>query len=437
MLKRDVYEKLKEWKGRQGRKGCLLVRGARQVGKTYIIRYFGEQEYSHYIEVNFIKQAGLKKIFSADLDIRTLLLNFSLYMPEAVFEEGRTLLFLDEIQECPEAITSLKFWREDGRFDVIASGSMLGIDYKRPLSFPVGSVEYVDMTSLSFGEFLLANGISEDVISYLRACFEKNEKVSDPVNDKMMELLRRYLVIGGMPDVVNTYIETGSVAEADKVQKRILNDYRYDIAHYARADIKIKAEACYFSLPAQLGKENHKFQYSVVEKGSNARKYESSVEWLRQADIVLKVCNVSPLFSPLGAHKDDSDFRLYPTDIGLLTGMMDYFVKAGIIEDSEAGLAPDTKGALYEALVAEMLYKAGQKALYFTRNKQGTFEIEFVIDTESGLLPIEVKSGKSRSRSLDNLLAKDEILYGYKLTAGNVGKSGKKNTMPLYMAMFI
>ena len=437
MLKRNAYEHLLKWKDSTGKKKCLMVRGARQVGKTYLIRYFGEREYKNFIELNFLKKAELKHIFSGNLDIKSLLLNFSVYMPDVRFEDGKTLLFLDEIQECPEAITSLKFWAEDGRFDVVASGSMLGIDYKRPSSYPVGYVDYLDMTALGFGEFLLAAGINQDVLDLLSECFKKKTPVPDPVHQKIMDYLRIYIAVGGMPEVVQTYFDSGSVADADAVQRRILNDYRYDIAHYAPADVKIKAENCYFSLPSQLRKANHKFQYTIVEKGTNARKYGSSIDWIKQADLVISACNVDPLFAPLDTHQDNSDFRLYTIDIGLFTSMMDYSLKAQILNPTAENLSSDTKGGIYEALAADLLYKAGNRNLHFTKNAQGTFEIEFVLERPEGIIPEEVKSGRSRSKSLDNLLKKETIPYGYKLIAGNAGVAGKKITMPLYMAMFL
>jgi len=365
------------------------------------------------------------------------LLNFSVYMPHAVFKEGETLVFLDEIQECPQALTSLKFWAEDGRFDVVASGSMLGIDYKRPSSYPVGSVDYLDMSSLSFSEFMRALGLGQDIISYLHNCFLNTEAVSAPVHERIMGILRTYLVVGGMPEAVKAFIEQNSIAAADHVQRRILEDYRYDIAHYASAGDKIKAESCYFSLPEQLGKENHKFQYSVVEKGANSRKYGSSIDWLKGADLVIKVSNVDPVYSPLGTHCDESNFRLYAADIGLFTGMFDYSLKAQLLNPDDRILSGSTKGGLYEALAADLLYKAGHRKLYFSKNEQATFELEFLLENSDGIIPVEIKAGRSRSRSLDTSLKRDIVPYGYKLIDGNVGKDGKKITLPLYMAMFL
>lgn len=437
MFEREVTEELKSWKKRRKR-SCLLVRGARQIGKTYSIETFGKAEYKSFIEVNFLQTPVLKEIFSENLDVETLLTNFSVYMPEAKFIPGKTLLFLDEIQECPEAITSLKFWVSDKRFDVIASGSMLGIDYNRPTSYPVGSMSYIDMTSLNFREFLRAAGIKENILELLKKSFMEHTKVPAAIHNKIMELLRLYMAVGGMPEVVSLYFSENSMSAADEKQRDILNDYRYDIAHYAAGEIKTKAENCYFSLPDQLSKANHKFQYSILEKGGNARKFAGSIDWLIAADIVKPCYNVSAMRYPLQSYKDEANFRLYPSDIGLLVGMYDYSLKAELLktQDDKRKLG-EAKGGIYEALIADMLQKNGHDKLYFRKNEQATFELEFLIENEDGIIPVEVKAGNSRSRSLDTALEKDGIPYGYKLITGNVGESGKKITLPLYMAMFI
>ena len=432
MLKRKIETSLIKWKKEDGKK-CLMIRGARQVGKTFIVERFGET-YPSFVEVNFLKNPAYRLIFSGDLDIDTLLLNFSVYMPAAQFIPGKTLLFLDEIQECPEAVTSLKFWAQDGRFDVVVSGSMLGIDYLRPQSYPVGSVTYLDMRSLDFEEFLYASGMQENAVDLLRKCFADKTAVPYAIHDRIMKKLREYLVVGGMPEVVQLYFQENSLSKADQKQRDILTDYRYDIAHYAPPDIKLKAEKCYFSLPDQLSKENHKFQYTVVEKGSNARKYGTSLEWLEAADIVIRCCNVSKPAFPLKNFREDTNYRIYPSDIGLLTGMFPYEMKMRLLENERIGSA---KGGLYEALIADMVMKSGHAELYFRKNKQSTFEIEFLLENEDGVIPVEVKAGNSRSRSLDTMLEREEIPYGYKLISGNMGVSGKKITAPLYMAMFL
>lgn len=434
-LRRKVSGELFAWADSDEKK-CLLLRGARQVGKTYVADYLGSKRFSRYIRVNFLESPGLKAVFSGNLDINTLLLNFSLYMPGAEFVPGETLLLLDEIQECPEAVTSLKFWAQDGRFKVIATGSMLGIDYKRPSSYPVGSIRYVDMWALDFEEFLWAAGIPEAAIEILRGHFETCSEVPEALHVRIFQLLRAYAAIGGMPEAVTAFFEANSAAAADKKQREILNGYRYDIAHYASPKIKLKAEKCYFSIPDQLAKDNHKFQYSIVEKGSAARKFGTSLDWLRGACLTIPCWNVKNIEFPLSARTDSTNFRLYPSDIGLLSGMHEYALKARLMQE-EKGSSWQAKGGIYEALTADLLSKNKNRELYFRKNEQSTFEIEFLLTKEDGIIPVEVKAGRSRSRSLDNLLERREIPYGYKLVYGNAGRVGKKITLPIYMAMFL
>lgn len=438
MLRRKIDTALRQFLSSDEKK-CLMVQGARQVGKTFSVDQLGADPTAvdSYISVNFLKNPDLKQIFTGNLDVNSLLLNFSVFMPDKRFIPGRTLLFLDEIQECPEAITSLKFWAEDRRFKVIASGSMLGMDYRRPSSYPVGYVSYLDMYALSFEEFLWAAGIQDTVLAFLRDCFEQRKAVPEPIHHQMMNYLKQYMIIGGMPEVVQTFADSANIAEVDRKQREILRDYRYDIAHYAPAEDKIKAESCYFSLPDQLGKPNHKFQYSVVEKGGNKKKYGSSLDWLANADLIHFCSNVTTVEYPLRNFKEEDNFRIYPGDIGLLIAMYDYSMKQALVSESTILSAGQAKGGLYEALVADLLLKNGHEELYFYKNDTTKIEIEFLIPSEKGIIPIEVKAGNNRSKSLDRILKSEEIAEGYKLISGNVGVTGRKITLPLYMAMFI
>lgn len=439
MLRRQVQKQLEEFMSSDVRK-CALVQGARQVGKTYSVDALAadSEQVESYIKINFLETPELMKIFSGNLDVDTLILNFSLYLPDKKFIPYRTLLFLDEIQECPEAITSLKFWAQDHRFKVIASGSMLGIDYKRPTSYPVGSLIYIDMYPLNFREFLWALDVDDKVMDVLQECFTLGQPVPMPIHERLMNDLRLYMVIGGMPDVVQTWLDTHDMSAVDSRQRGILKDYQNDIAHYAQADIKIKAEACYRSIPAQLSKENHKFQYSQVEKGGTARKYGSSLDWLTRASLVYPCHNVSTVEFPLQSFADDASYRLYPGDIGLLVAMFDYSMKAALLaEDSVRTVLRQAKGAIYEALVADILIKNGHTQLYYYKNDTRKIEIEFLLEDATGVIPVEVKAGNNRSRSLDAILRQEDIQIGYKLIAGNVGASDKKVTLPLYMAMFL
>lgn len=437
MLKREAEAELMDfYRGKADK--CLVVRGARQIGKTSLVQETGKSHiFDSYVEVNFLKRPDLKQIFSGSLDVDTLLLNFSLFMPESRFIPGNTLLFLDEIQECPEAITALKFLAQDGRFHVVASGSMLGIDYNRPSSYPVGSVRYLDMKPMSFREFLWALGVSDQVTAMLQKSFQTGTTVPDAVNQQMMKYLKLYMTVGGMPEVVQLFVDSRNFKQVDNRQRALLEDYRNDIAHYAPPAVKIKAEKCYFSLKDQLGKENHKFQYSAVEHGGNKRKFGNALDWLYSADLVIPCHNVRTPESPLEAFEMPDEFRLYPSDIGLFTAMYDFSLKQMLLADSSTTPLGQAKGGLYEALIACMLSQKTDRKLYYYKNDTTNIEMEFLLPSSDGVIPIEVKAGNNRSKSLDRLLKSDAVPYGYKLISGNLGITGKKRTIPLYMAMFL
>ncbi|MCF0121817.1 MAG: ATP-binding protein [Lachnospiraceae bacterium] len=442
MLKRKCFEKLEKWKNSTSKK-ALIVSGARQVGKTFLVEAFAKEQYKSFIELNFIANPELLSIFEGTLTTEAILTGIGLFFPQEKIIDGETLIFLDEIQECPNAVTALKFLSKSSAIDVIASGSALGMSYNRVTSFPVGSVEYVDMTALDFKEFLWAMGISNDIIHNVKEYYDKVEKIPEAIHNQMMRYLKQYMVIGGMPEVVQTFIDNNQdYYSADQVQRRIIRDYIADIARFAKPEIKIKAEACYKSIPDQLNKENHKFQYSVVEKKGSARKFESSVDWLINADMAFAVHNVSYIEYPLRAHTVENSARIYPSDIGLLIGTYDYDLKKLIATDEFEGKATNiilktVKGGLYEALVADILMKNGHKNLFFYRNESGTAELEFLIEDINGIIPIEVKAGRSGSKTLNNILKKEDVYKGIKLASQNIGVLDKKITLPLYMAMFL
>ena len=441
MLKRKVMTFLEKWK-RNPEKKSLLISGARQVGKTFIVRRFAEANYTSFIELNFLEDPSLTDIFSGALDWKSILTNIRLVLPQQKVISGETLLFLDEIQECPQAVTALKFLTQEKSIDVIASGSALGISYKQAASFPVGAVDYLDMTSLDFEEFLWAMQIDGDVLSDVQTFFTKKKAVPPGIHRKMTEYLRQYMVIGGMPEVVQKFADTQSYLEADMIQRNIYRSYITDIAHYAPPDVKIKAEKCYKTIPLQLTKENHKFQYKTVESKGTARKFETSIDWLVNAYMAYPVCNVSAVEYPLKAHVKEDNFRIYMNDIGLLISTYDYEMKNVLLHDGMLEEKPENlvmrvaKGGLYEALAADILLKSG-KELYFYRNDAGTIELEFFFETAEGIIPVEIKAGKSSTASLNRILEIGSIPYGYKLSSQNVGVSGKKITLPLYMLMFL
>lgn len=441
MLARKVTKTLLDWKSRNNRKS-LVISGARQIGKTYSVRAFAKEYYDSFVELNFIEHPEYKMIFEGGLDVNTLLLNLSVYITDAKLVPGKTLILLDEVQECSEAVTSLKFWTQDDRYDVIATGSGLGMNYRQESSYPVGNVEYIDMHSLDFEEFLWANGVSTDVVDRVRECFEKRIPVPQALHVKLMEYLRRYMVIGGMPEVVNTYIETNNLKAVDEIQRRLYRDYIVDIAHFASPEIQIKAEKCYRSIPSQLMKENHKFQYSQVESKGTAPKFGNSLDWLVNAYMLKPIYNVKRIEYPLESYKEDNNFRMYKTDIGLLMAGFDFGLKKALMEDgamedkSTNIMLGTAKGGLYEALVADFLIKKNIEKLYFYKDIKSTMEIEFLITNADGVIPIEVKAGRKKANSLGQLLQSGRCKYGYKLASQNVGVSENKITLPLYMLMF-
>ncbi len=432
ILKRHINEQLRAWRNEK-KNECLLIMGARQIGKTFAVREFGRNNYKHFIEINFEQSPEMKEIFNGDLSTDELVKKISLYILGVSFEEGQTLLLLDEIQACPQARTSLKFWAVDNRYDVIATGSLLGLNYKEVSSYPVGYERQLTMHALDFEEFLWAKGISSAITADLESHITSGLPVELSVHQKMMTLLREYMIVGGMPAVVNTLIETNNYSKVHEEQQKIIGSYLNDIAKYAPTADKPKARNCFLSLPRQLSKENTKFQYSVVEPRATSRKYGNSLDWLRDANILTYCHNVSTPKFPIVAYEKPEQFRAYANDIGLAIAMFGFEMKAAIFNDTLVG---DSKGGIYENLIADILLKKNIPLRYYCR-EDSSVEIEFLIERDSAVIPIEVKSKRGKTMSLDSMLKHDEIKIGYKFTVGNVGLDGKKLTLPLYLAYFI
>ncbi len=433
MLRRKIYDKLSAWKKSAGKKDAILLRGVRQCGKTYIVREFGKREYKNFIEINFIERPDMQAVFSGNLDVDNMVQQIKLSMPGCQFIPGETLLFLDEIQDAPNARTSLKFWTQDGRFDCIASGSLLGIDYKNEVSIPVGYEQQLIMRTLDFEEFLWALGAEVNLKEMLAPYVDGTKRVPEAMHNSLNKYLQEYMVVGGLPEVVDTYIATKDFYQVHLLQEKILRDYQDDIAKYALNQDKIKAKQCFLSIPRQLSKENHKFQYSVVEKKATARKFTSSLDWLHNAGLIDFAYNVNSPWFPLKAYVKEDQFRVYLCDIGLLVAMYGYQLKIALLSDALEGPA---KGGIYESLVADILAKRGEE-LYYYKKEDSTLEIEFILERDCKLVPVEVKARKGSTRSLNELLKMDNIERGYKLTAQNTGVVEKKITLPLYMAAII
>ena len=434
MLKRKATDYIENWIKTKNKK-CLLVQGPRQVGKTYLVEHFAANHYEDFIEINFKEMPSAREIFTGDLTVDKMVMAIKFRFPEKKLLPKKTLIFLDEIQECEEAITSLKFWAIDNRFDVIASGSLLGIDYKRASSYPVGYVDYLKLYGLDFEEFLWAMGISSEMVSFLKDSLSSKAIIPGAINSQMLSYFRQYIAIGGMPEVVQKYVDTKDFREVDKIQKNLLMGYQYDIAHYASAEEKVKAEKCYLSLSKQLlDKENHKFQYKEVEKGGRAQKYYSSIEWLIRADIIHLCRRVTDIKFDLDDYAKDDFFRAYTTDLSLLMAMKDFSIKQHIVENTLTG---SSKGGIYECAISDALYKKGYK-LYFYKNGTTKRELDFIIQNDGKVVPIEVKSSNNRANSLSLLMKGNKISSGYKFIDGNIGISEEGIiTLPLYMVAFI
>lgn len=438
MLKRKAYQKLLEWKNAHHH-NCLMVQGARQVGKTYLVREFGKKEYKSFVEINFIKNPELKLIFNDNLDPETIYKKMTAMINGVNLIKGNTLIFLDEIQACGNARTALKFLAEDGRFDVITSGSLLGLTYgedddentEAPLSVPTGYETFLMMYSLDFEEFLWAEGY-ENSIPYLKEFFDKKEKVPSVLNDKFETFFREYMVVGGMPEVVSDYVENHDFTRVSAIQEKILENYRFDIAKHAKGAEKIKVRKCYDAIPKQLAKELTKFQYSTVEKGQTSKKYGGSVQWLKDSNLVNPCYNIHEPYLPLIANAYDEQFKLYINDTGLLCAMYGFEVKKAILENTIKGNA---KGGIYENIIAEMLVKKGHKLYYYKPDDSN--ELEFLIEKNASVIPIEVKAGNTATKSLNRFIESYKPFIAYKLIDGNVGVDGVRLTLPHYMVMFI
>lgn len=440
MIKRKMYKYLINWKQKKD-KSALIIKGARQVGKSYLVREFGRNEYEGYIEINFLKNPLYKNIFKGDLSAEEIFKRLSAYIPNLKIIPFKTLLFLDEIQVCAEARTAVKFLVEDGSVDVISSGSLLGLSYledddknvTEPTSLPVGYEEQITMYSLDFEEFLWAKGYNDDAIAYLKDFYISNKEVPKELNDKYLEFFREFMIVGGMPEVVQTFIDTNNFQEASKIQGKILADYQDDISKHAKGQEKIKVRQCYDSIPKQLAKEYKKFQYSVVEKGKTSKKYGGSIKWLCDSSLVNKCSNVNEAYIPLLAYEMDDQFKLYLNDTGLLLYLYGPETKLAILNNTLKGNA---KGGIYENIISESLLKRGYK-LYYYKTQNSSMEIEFVIEKNGEVIPIEVKAGNDSTPSLNSFINKYHPKVSYKFVNGNVGFLDGKKTLPHYMVMFI
>ena len=432
MLKRKVDLFLKEWRENINRKP-LIISGARQIGKTTSIREFGKT-YKSFIEINFITMPQYKTIFNNGYEVKNIIKEMSLFNPKFNFIDNNTLILFDEIQEYPDATTSLKTFSEDGRFDVICSGSLLGVNYKKIRSIPVGFKEEYTMYSMDFEEYLWANGYDESQIDDIYSYMKELKPLPETYFNVLKQLYRDYIFIGGMPEAVNLFIENGTFSKPFNVQKRIYKDYVDDITKYVEGLDSAKVKNIYRHISTQLSKDNHKFQISKVSHGARAREYQGTEEWLKDAGIINIAYNLEELKLPFSSYEISDYFRIYYADHSLFIANLDEESKEDLVVNSNYEIY---NGALYESLVSEALIKSGFK-LYFYKNTDATIELDFVIRIKNEIIPIEVKRNRGRSKSLNVILNNNEnINYGIKLTGGNIGFEDNKFTFPYYLTFLL
>ena len=429
----------------------LVIMGIRQCGKTFIAKQFANENYKHVVYINFFKEEQRKTAFYGSKDVDNIIVLLSAQMRDAKFVPGETCIILDEIQECPEARTSLKFFKEDGRYDIIATGSLLGVlgygqeqkkrhkrgavkQEKGSTSIPVGYEEIVEMYPLDFEEFLWANNMSEEVIDVLRRCLAEETPVPLGIHVAMKTLLYRYVAVGGLPAAVNALLETYNMNAVDAVWHSILKEYRSDMVKYADDKDKPHIRACFNAVPKQLAKDNKKYQWSKVEKGGRGEYYKDSLQWLEDADIVRRCYNSHITGLPLEGNAMDNVFKVYTADIGILVAMLGGITRADILQCNLGGY----KGAIFENLMADTLIKKGQNLYYF--QKDSGMELDFLIRYKGECVPVEVKARTAQAKSLSTVRKHPEkygVKHFIKFGDYNIGREGDLLTLPTYMQFLL
>lgn len=434
-LKRKIDTFLADWK-KDPAQMPLIVRGARQVGKTEAIRNFAKANYKNVIEINFVEEPQYKGIIEEGFKTESIIKLISRLNPSHRFIPGETLIFFDEIQEFPEIATSLKFFQINGCYDVICSGSLLGIQQKRIESNSVGYKTDYTMRSFDFEEFLWAIGYPEDIADDMLSHMTDNKPFTQAELTKYFSLFMDYILLGGMPAVLRAYVTTQTFERTIQIQKQLLLDYQEDIQKYAEGLDKAKILAVFNHIAPQLAKENKKFQFSKIAKGARSREYFGCVQWLLDAGVISSCYCLNFPELPLKGNYDESKYKLYIADTGLLIAMLDDEASDDLRKNQNLGIY---KGALYENFVAEALTKAGYD-LYYYKSDSSTLEEDFFVRTANSLIPVEVKAGNTASKSLRTLIASDHypaIASGIKFAHANIGKTETITTFPYFCAFLL
>lgn len=436
MLKRKITDTLSAWKASPNRKPIIL-KGCRQCGKTFAAQHFAHANYQSVVYINFFENPGAKDIFAGSLNVDQITLMASAYLgSSARFIPNETVLILDEIQECPQARTALKFFCLDGRYDVIATGSLLGVaGYgEQPASIPVGYETVIDMHPLDFEEFCWANGLPETAIDLLRNCLNIETPIPAAIHSRMRSLLLEYAVVGGMPDVVQTFVDSRDMSSVLRIQRDIVRAYEDDMVKYAPTADKPLIKQCFQSIPRQLAKENKKFQYSLIKKRSTAARFAGSLQWVEDAGITVRCRNLSITELPLDGNAIEDQFKVYMADTGLFVSMLEDGTQFDILNGNLFGY----KGAIFENLIADIFSKMNRRLYYF--RKDSGLELDFVIRHKGQCTPVEVKANDGNAKSVKTVLKHPEKYHvesAIKLADLNLGRKDGILTLPLYMAFLL
>lgn len=435
LLKRKIDKYLTDWKNKPDRKP-LIIKGARQIGKTRSVEWFAGQNYASVIEINFIEQKKYREIFNDGFEVDAILKNISLLNPELKFIPGNTIFFFDELQACPNCATSLKFFKLDGRFDVICSGSLMGISYNEIESNSVGYKEDYEMHSMDFEEFLWAMGYNDEFTADLLSHMLDVRPLSELQMDTLMSLFRDYVIIGGMPEVVSTYVRNKNFSGTLDIQRQLLKDYEEDITKYVEGLDKAKVKAVYNHISTFLAKENKRFQITKIARNARNRDYMGCVEWLADAGVVNVCYCLNQPELPLKGNYDPKMYKIYFKDTGLLIASLDEEAQEDLRANRNLGTY---RGAIYENIVGDMLVKQGCRLFYYHSDRPA-LEMDFFIRDADSLIPVEVKANDGATASLNRLLNDDkynDVKYGIKLGYRNIGFNGKFYTFPYFLTFLL
>ena len=444
MFRRKIMAELEAWKNSSGKKKALVIKGLRQIGKTYSVQEFAKENYKNVIYVNFKENESAKKIFDYDLNVNRIIIDLSALIPNSRFEEGNTVIIFDEIQECANARSSIKPFCEDGRFDIIATGSLLGIkgyNKKKGKGVPTGFERVVYMKPMDFEEFLWAKGINENVIDYIRECYETKTPVSEATHQAMLRYFKEYICVGGLPYIVDRFISTNDMNVVWQEQHDIIEEYKDDFGKHLdeneneEIDFSLlgRIKRVFDSIPAQLAKENKKFVFSALEKKGRSEKYLPAIQWLCDFGIINLCYNLSNISDPLEGNKIDSIFKIYMQDSGLFISMLDRDCAAKILS-GDLGIY---KGAIFENIIADSFSKQDKKLYYF--HKDSGLEIDFVSKIKNEISLIEVKATTGNTKSANTVLKNSQydVNVCYKLSENNVGVVGNRIAIPYYMSFLL